>query len=193
MLDDYKRHHEAVWPEMLDALRRNGWRNYSLFAREDGLLFGYFEADEDFAASLEGMSSEEANSAVAGVHGSVLRDSGRRDAGPDDAGTGRGVPHGLNAHTERQRERGMRLDGKVAIVTGGAAGIGRAICELFADEGARVVVADIDADGGAGDGAAHQFGKRGGGRVGLSSWRRTCRGNPTSLGWWTRPSRSSGR
>ena len=61
MLDDYKRHHQAVWPEMLDALRRNGWHNYSLFAREDGLLFGYFEADDDFVASLEGMSSEEAN------------------------------------------------------------------------------------------------------------------------------------
>ncbi len=42
----------------------------------------------------------------------------------------------------------MRLENKVAIVTGGAAGIGRAICELFAKEGAKVVVADIDAGGG---------------------------------------------
>ena len=61
MLDDYKRRHQAVWAEMLDALRRNGWRNYSLFAREDGLLFGYFEADESFAASLEGMAGEDVN------------------------------------------------------------------------------------------------------------------------------------
>ena len=60
-LDEYKKHREAVWPEMLDALRRNGWRNYSLFARPDGLLFGYFEADDDFQASLDGMSSEEVN------------------------------------------------------------------------------------------------------------------------------------
>ena len=61
MLDEYKKHHRNVWPEMLEALRRNGWRNYSLFAREDGLLFGYFEAEDDFAAALEGMSTEEAN------------------------------------------------------------------------------------------------------------------------------------
>ena len=39
-----------------------------------------------------------------------------------------------------------RLSGRVAIVTGGARGIGRATCRALAREGARVVVADIEAD-----------------------------------------------
>jgi NAD(P)-dependent dehydrogenase (short-subunit alcohol dehydrogenase family) len=40
------------------------------------------------------------------------------------------------------------LDGRVALVTGAASGIGRATAELFAAMGARVVACDIDADGG---------------------------------------------
>ena len=40
------------------------------------------------------------------------------------------------------------LEGNVAVVTGAAMGIGRASAEVFAREGARVVVADIDVDGG---------------------------------------------
>jgi L-rhamnose mutarotase len=61
-IDQYKMRHEQVWPEMLDALQRTGWHNYSLFMREDGLLFGYFEAEESFEASLEAMSKEDINS-----------------------------------------------------------------------------------------------------------------------------------
>ena len=60
-LEAYKKHHQAIWPEMLTALRRTGWQNYSLFVREDGLLFGYFETPFSFQSALEGMSREEVN------------------------------------------------------------------------------------------------------------------------------------
>lgn len=61
LIDEYKRRHENVWPEMQTALRRNGWHNYSLFLRADGTLFGYFETPESFQAALDGMSAEDVN------------------------------------------------------------------------------------------------------------------------------------
>ena len=60
-LAEYKAHHARVWPEMLDALRRTGWGNYSLFLRDDGLLFGYLETPDTFQAALDGMAREEVN------------------------------------------------------------------------------------------------------------------------------------
>ena len=58
---EYIQHHEKVWPEMLQALRESGWHNYSLFIREDGLLFGYFETEESFAAAQANMVGREIN------------------------------------------------------------------------------------------------------------------------------------
>jgi L-rhamnose mutarotase len=48
-IDEYIRAHEDVWPEMLDALRGAGIRNYTIF-RDDNRMFGYFEADDLAAA-----------------------------------------------------------------------------------------------------------------------------------------------
>lgn len=59
-LAEYKERHRTVWPEMLGALRDTGWRNYSLFLRDDGLLVGYLET-EDFAAARAGMAVREVN------------------------------------------------------------------------------------------------------------------------------------
>jgi L-rhamnose mutarotase len=58
--DEYRRRHERVWPEMLRALADTGWRNYSLFLHDDGLLVGYVEAD-DLQASLAAMARTDVN------------------------------------------------------------------------------------------------------------------------------------
>lgn len=59
-LPEYRERHKQVWPEMLQALHETGWRNYTLFLSEDGLLVGYLETD-DFQAALQGMASREVN------------------------------------------------------------------------------------------------------------------------------------
>ncbi len=59
-LDEYRERHEAVWPEMLDALAATGWHNYSLFLDDNGLLVGYLETD-DFAAAQAAMAETDVN------------------------------------------------------------------------------------------------------------------------------------
>src|SRR5580700_3675255 len=51
-----------------------------------------------------------------------------------------------------------KLDKKVAVVTGGGSGIGAATSRLFAAEGARVIIADIDENGG--NAVARELGDR---------------------------------
>jgi L-rhamnose mutarotase len=59
-MDEYRRRHAAVWPEMLQALKDAGWNNYSLFLAEDGLLIGYLECD-DFDAARARMALADVN------------------------------------------------------------------------------------------------------------------------------------
>lgn len=59
-LAEYREAHSKVWPEMLAALTKHGWHNYSLFLGEDGLLVGYVESP-DFEAALAGMQREDVN------------------------------------------------------------------------------------------------------------------------------------
>ncbi|MBT8161757.1 L-rhamnose mutarotase [Arthrobacter sp. GN70] len=59
-IEEYKRRHAAVWPEMLEALEATGWHNYSLFLAPDGLLIGYVETDS-LTAAADRMAAHEVN------------------------------------------------------------------------------------------------------------------------------------
>jgi meso-butanediol dehydrogenase / (S,S)-butanediol dehydrogenase / diacetyl reductase len=59
----------------------------------------------------------------------------------------------------------MRLDGKVAVITGAAGGQGQAAARLFAEEGARLVVTDIDGEGA--EKTAEEIGDAGGEAISL--------------------------
>src|SRR5580698_448782 len=55
----------------------------------------------------------------------------------------------VNERTSGRRIMAGRLEGKVAVITGAASGIGRGTVDLFVREGARVIAADIQDDKGA--------------------------------------------
>ena len=60
-LKEYVKWHENVWPEMIEALKKSEWKNYSLFMRKDGMIFGYVEVPDSFTLALDRMSGEEIN------------------------------------------------------------------------------------------------------------------------------------
>jgi L-rhamnose mutarotase len=60
-LDEYRRRHAAVRPEMLRALRNTGWQDYQLYLRDDGLLVGTLVTD-DLAAAQAAMDKTLINS-----------------------------------------------------------------------------------------------------------------------------------
>ena len=57
---EYRERHAAVWPEMRDALASAGWRNYSLFLSDSGMVIGYVEC-EDFETAVRAMEQTEVN------------------------------------------------------------------------------------------------------------------------------------
>ena len=62
-LDEYKRLHAAVWPDVLKRIAQCNIRNYSIYLRrlDDGrhYLFSYFEyAGNDFAADMANMAAD---------------------------------------------------------------------------------------------------------------------------------------
>ncbi|HKG48879.1 MAG TPA: L-rhamnose mutarotase [Actinomycetales bacterium] len=81
-LDEYRRRHEDVWPQMQQALRDAGWTNYSLFLREDGLLVGYLETP-DWDAARRQMALTEVNAQWQASVADLFVDLGKRHA--DDA------------------------------------------------------------------------------------------------------------
>jgi L-rhamnose mutarotase len=40
---EYQKAHDEIWPDMARAIRKSGIRNYSIYFRDDGTLFSYFE------------------------------------------------------------------------------------------------------------------------------------------------------
>lgn len=60
-MEEYKKIHQNVWPDMQQALSETGWHNYSLFMRDDGLLFGYVETSHDFDTARALMAEKEVN------------------------------------------------------------------------------------------------------------------------------------
>jgi L-rhamnose mutarotase len=75
-INEYRRRHAAVWPDMLRELKKAGWNNYSLFLADDGLLVGYVECD-DLDAARARMALTAVNARWQAEMAALFEDSGQ--------------------------------------------------------------------------------------------------------------------
>ena len=80
-IDEYVERHREVWPRMLAEITASGRRNYTIFLRPDGLLFGYFEVDDLAASTAYLAASEVASEWEAESAGFFTQLDGRPDQG----------------------------------------------------------------------------------------------------------------
>ena len=99
-LDEYRRRHAAVWPEMVRALKTAGWHNYSLFLRPDGLLIGYVESD-DLGEAQRAMAATEVNARWQGEMQEFFLDL---DSAPDEGFVELEEVFNLEEHLARYRD-----------------------------------------------------------------------------------------
>jgi L-rhamnose mutarotase len=83
LIDEYRRRHAAVWPEMLAELKQAGWNNYSLFLDADGLLVGYVECD-DFDAVRARMALTQVNARWQAEMAALFNNPDNPDQAPDE-------------------------------------------------------------------------------------------------------------
>ena len=69
--EEYKKRHDEIWPEMVDALKASGIRNYNIF-RHGLTLFGYFETD-DLDATKAKLADDPVNAKWAEWMGPIMR------------------------------------------------------------------------------------------------------------------------
>ena len=57
-IEEYKKAHDEIWPGMSALIKEAGFKNYTIFARDDGILFAYWE-HEDLEEGFNKMKSSD--------------------------------------------------------------------------------------------------------------------------------------
>ena len=60
-LDEYKRRHDEIWPELVAELKEAGLSNYSLFRYSNERIIGYVECEPDAETCFARLAHAEAN------------------------------------------------------------------------------------------------------------------------------------